>query len=152
MVINTPYIYYDQDELHSNSNEKHLSGWDIQDFKDLGAKYIWRDGISLIVVFSNRDLNIPLAEDKVDELNNQDIINLKLMLNMYLETNQFKESYRISKKYTEIYPNDFEINLICAFSSEKIGYFKEAYKHAKLAYEMNSESQYAKKIMERNHF
>ncbi len=63
VIINTPNIYFSQDEVFGNKYEAHLSGWDSDDFICEEIRYLWLTGINLTAVFSKRSLNLPRIDD-----------------------------------------------------------------------------------------
>lgn len=61
LLISTPYIFMYQDDIFYNKFERHLSGWDIIDFKDLKANYVWTNGKMLYALFQDEKIKKDLA-------------------------------------------------------------------------------------------
>lgn len=93
IIISTPYVYYDQGEIFENPFEAHYSAWTVSDFKDMGAKYIFRSGISLIAVFTYEDYMLKCLD--FDEFSKEDLKNMEIALSMYKRTNQMNEFNRL---------------------------------------------------------
>lgn len=149
LYINTPYIYYEQDVTYGNEYENHLSGWNIRDFKELGAKYIFRESIFISAMFTGLNLEFPLAEAQNDNYNENDIGNFLLLLDKYLRTEQFNECLNECEYYIANYPINYTVEITYAYLNIYFNNFDKARKHAEIALKLNPESVEAKEIFQK---
>ena len=121
VLINTPNIYFQIDKEFYNQYMSHNSGWDADDFINLGAKYVWHSGINVLAVFTEKNFNLPEAKI-IGELNNQDIdlIKVKELINMYHETSQFQDCIKACEKYLNVFPDDKELLKKITICNEKL--------------------------------
>lgn len=149
LYINTPYVYYHQDIIKGNENENHLSGWNINDFKELGAKYVYLNEIFVCAIFTDVDLPFPLAENQIDNYSEKDKVNFILLIDKYLKTSQFEECIKECEYYIANYPENYVVELPYAILCERSGDIEKARKHAEIALRLNPKSVRAKELLER---
>ena len=151
VLVSTPYIYHKQDEEFFNTYERHLSGWDASDFKDRGCRYIWRNDVSMVAVFTDKKFNLPAIEDFPEEhFEAYDLIKIKQLVNMYHETGQFRECINTCEKYLPDFVYDYEFPLMAALCYEKLGQPEKACSSAELLLRLKPKSKIAKEIIARN--
>jgi hypothetical protein len=120
-LISTPDIFYKQGNEFFNEHETHLSGWDVSDFKEKGSRYTWTFGISLVAVFSEKQLNIPVNENSQGNiLHESDLLKIEQLIQMYFQTRQYKECIEACIKYSAFFPNEEEFSRIIALCTEKL--------------------------------
>lgn len=150
-IVSTPYLYYEQGEEYKNTCEKHLSGWDVEDFRSLGAKYIWKQGISVVAVFTEETYDLPLAEGFGDEdLSPLDLRNIRKLADLYFETEQFEDCIKLCQKYATYAKHDYELPLLTALCYEKLNKPEKAREYAEKVLAINSSVLLALKILERS--
>jgi hypothetical protein len=151
LLISTPYIHFEQEEMFHNKHEKHLSGWNFQDFKNLGCRYLWRVEVSMVGIFSDRELTLPLSNNIEDaEFDTVDLEKISRLLKMYFETSQNKECIKAGEFYLSIFGhNPLEIYLYLAVCHEKINDPEKAKKYAKMVLDIDSANTLAGEILKR---
>lgn len=149
LFINTPYVYFPQDEVNGNKNENHLSGWDFDDFKDLGARYAFKSGIQTLVIFTDKELNVPAISEQNDNYTEYQKYLFKCLIDKYVSTGQFDTCYRDCKKRLDIFENDFETNTILAYLSDKMNIRDEAEAFARKALSINPDSKLCEEILKK---
>ncbi|WP_461615373.1 hypothetical protein [Clostridium sp. Marseille-QA1073] len=107
VIISTPYIFYKQDECYGNDAEQHLSGWDINEFRAMGAKYVWISGILLFAVFTNKVLNHK-TDIFLDDLLfvTPQLHHIKDLITVYLSTDQYDHCIEACEKYEKFFKDD----------------------------------------------
>ncbi len=149
-VISTPYLYFRQGAEFNNPYETHLSGWDVRDFNDMGCSCLWRHGISLVAVFSEKKLDIRIDNAKDDEALTPGERGLaKGLIAMYLDTGQAAACIETCGKYLPFFGDDPELPLAMALSYEREKDAANACRRAHEALAIDGSLKAAKEIIRR---
>ncbi|HPV41668.1 MAG TPA: hypothetical protein PKX40_10850 [Spirochaetota bacterium] len=125
LFINTPNIYYKLQREYFNEYMLHMSGWDAEDFIELKARYIWHSGLYVLALFTEDNLNLPLQSNIQKYIfNNPDLIKIKDLIAMYLETSQIDECLDACKKYIKVFPHDKDLQKKKTLCQEKLNRFR----------------------------
>lgn len=147
-IVSTPYIYHKQDAEFYNKYEEHCSGWDASDFKNCGCRYIWRQGVSIIAVFTDKKLDLPGRDAFLKEhFDEYDLIKIKQLVNMYQTSIQFQACAEACEKYFSSFPDDYEFPLMAALCYEKLGQPGKAIASAEMALKIRPSLKIAKEII-----
>lgn len=111
VVVATPYGYYPQGEVFDNPHEAHLCGFFPSEFREGGAAHVWRKGLAIIAVFSDRGLPLPPAIATPDgPFAEKDRENLVLLAEMYRNTEQWGALEDAGKRALAIEPSNATFN------------------------------------------
>ncbi len=151
ILISTPSIYFEQDEMFENRHEKHLSGWDVDDFMNLGFRYIWQVGVSMVGVYTEKNPDLPEAPIiREKNISQQDAIKIRNLLKRYFETGQYEECIDAGEKYLpNMQISSPELFLFLAASYERGGNAVKSLENAEKVLELDGSNRDALDIMQR---
>jgi tetratricopeptide (TPR) repeat protein len=145
----TPYLFRPQPASPANPREQHLSGWMPEDFAALGARYITSVGISLVAVFTERDLPLPRKPKEVPPANERYLGLARALFATYVQTQQLPEAAEAARLYLRHRPRDVDVLCLAGWVQEQLNAPEEAERLYRNALKIDPRSEKARGCLAR---